>query len=428
MVTASAKSEEERRQLCEELVATERSYGRMLKSVIKGMMYRLEKYEELPEVVSGSAKPLMDARERQCIFLNLAHLWELQQKLYGDLRALQERGALVGPELGALLQQYAPFFRIYSSYCSSYADSSELLRKLREERPALDLMLRHCELVQGARIADLMIAPVQRPPRYVLLLRALAKVTPTSEMDCVASIHAALELIESVASDINASFSRGESRAKLLSLAAHIEGIPDSDPLLTPHRLYIRDGPLTKRYNNSRLKLSESKVYQFYLFSDLILYTTLPSARGYCKMKYSLPLREVEVAELTDDPSAAAAGAAGSAASVSQLLPELSFEIRGPIKSFIVMAASPTEKREWLCAIREAKANLAIKSATLKKMPSGSNIVQPSAAGTTPSNTAAGGNNASRAPSINSGPQGLNSAFQMQLANQLQLQQQQQHR
>lgn len=155
-------------------------------------------------------------------------------------------------------------------------------------------------------------------------------------------------------------------------------------------------------------------------------------------MKYSLPLREVEVAELAEENAAGSAGggAAGggsgaSSASVSQFLPELSFELRGPIKSFVVVAASPTEKREWLCAIREAKANLAIKSATLKKMPS---IIQ-----TTPSNTAAaaataassaGGPNLSRNPSVNAGQaqaHGLNSAFQIQLANQLQ-QQQQQHR
>ena len=250
----ATKAEDERRLLCEELVSTEKSYGRMLKSVCKGMIHRLVKLEEL----EPSKAPLMSLAERSAVFLNLPHIFELQQKLYKELKRLREDRELLGPQLGKVLLTFAPFFKIYVNYVNNYAESQETLKKLREDRPALDVFLRHCELCEGARVSDLMISPVQRVPRYALLLRAIEKVTPP-DGGSLPGLRTALAGVEAVAQDINESFRRAEARARVCEIALLIEGVED---LVTPFRSFVKDGPLEKRYNNSQFKLNGSHEQQ----------------------------------------------------------------------------------------------------------------------------------------------------------------------
>lgn len=347
---AARKAEEERRQLCEELVATEKSYGRGLKAVVRGMMLRLAKYEEL----APDARPLMDRDEIARVFMNLKDIFDLQQKLHAELKQLRFQRELLGPQLGKVLLTYTPFFKLYASYVNGYEASQELLRRLREERPQLDAFFRHCELCEGGRISDFMIQPVQRVPRYALLLRAIEKVTAPSD-GSLGGIRTALAGVEAVALDINESFRRAEARARVLEIAAHIEGI-SAEELVTPHRFFVKDGPLDKKYNHSQFRLSEWNAYHFFLFSDLLLYTTLPSAKGFCKLKYSLPLHDTDVAD------------------VAQAQVDHAFEVRGPVKAFVVRAASAADKAAWMTAIADTKAALTKNSATLR-------VAKPTASG-----------------------------------------------
>lgn len=332
-------------------MSTEKSYGRGLKAVVRGMMLRLAKYEEMaPDV-----RPMMDREEIARVFLNLSDIFDLQQKLYAELKQLRFERELLGPRLGKVLLTYTPFFKLYASYVNGYEASQELLRRLREERPQLDSFFRHCELVEGGRISDFMIQPVQRVPRYALLLRAIEKVTAPSD-GSLSGIRTALAGVEAVALDINESFRRAEARARVLEIAAHIEGI-SAEELVTPHRFFVKDGQLDKKYNHSQFKLSEFNSYHFFLFSDLLLYTTSLSAKGFCKLKYSLPLHESDVAD------------------VAQSQVEHAFEIRGPVKAFVVRAASAADKAAWMTAIADTKAALTKNSATLR-------VARPSAIGT----------------------------------------------
>lgn len=59
---------------------------------------------------------------RIAIFQNVEHIYELHHKLYKDLReAMWEKRLL--KDMGRLMLQYTPFFRLYITYVNDYGTS-----------------------------------------------------------------------------------------------------------------------------------------------------------------------------------------------------------------------------------------------------------------------------------------------------------------
>jgi hypothetical protein len=79
--------------------------------------------------------------------------------------------------------------------------------------------------------------------------RAIEQTTDANDGRLATGIRTPLSAIEAIANDINESFRKKEARAKVIEIAEHMEGLEEE--LVTPHRIFIRDGPLDKKYNNS---------------------------------------------------------------------------------------------------------------------------------------------------------------------------------
>jgi hypothetical protein len=69
---------------------------------------------------------------------------------------------------------------IYTEYCAAYSHAVELLEKL-QQRSLFGEIIRKLKYQNG--LASLLITPVQRLPRYNLLLRDLLKHTPINHPD-----------------------------------------------------------------------------------------------------------------------------------------------------------------------------------------------------------------------------------------------------
>ncbi len=72
---------------------------------------------------------------------------------------------------------------------------------------------------------------------------------------------------------------------------------------------------------------------------------------GNCKLKYILPLEDMEVLDIPD----------GTITKINN-----AFELKGSVKSITVHAASAQEKQQWMQAIQEQITNLKSKLSTLK--------------------------------------------------------------
>jgi len=183
-----------------------------------------------------------------------------------------------------------------------------------------------------------------------LLLRGILKNTDkVTESDIYIGIQSALNDLEIVAVEINDGLHKKEARLRVVEVQAHLEGC--SIPLVTPTRYHVLDGPLNKKYNNTGFKMASFKKYWFFLFNDMMMYTTVPNAKGDCRLKYILPLMDMSVVNIAD-------GILGKDL-------KYAFELKGSVKTFVVHAFSEDEKQEWLSKLEQAIDNIKTKRARI---------------------------------------------------------------
>ena len=120
----------------------------------------------------------------------------MHQKLYSELKCLlytnnespfpsleepkepQGTGELFSG-LGALFLQYVPYFALYSTYVCNYEKGMEQLRLLRAKHKSFNEFVAFEEKVlceingEICNLESLMITPVQRLPRYLLLINEI---------------------------------------------------------------------------------------------------------------------------------------------------------------------------------------------------------------------------------------------------------------
>eukprot|EP00455_Lapot_gusevi_P015013 TRINITY_DN1756_c0_g1_i5.p1 TRINITY_DN1756_c0_g1~~TRINITY_DN1756_c0_g1_i5.p1 ORF type:complete len:326 (-),score=78.04 TRINITY_DN1756_c0_g1_i5:171-1148(-) len=170
--------------------------------------------------------------------------------------------------------------------------------------------------------------PVQRVPRYLLLLESLVKYTPHSDPSA-GDLARALAEVKNVATYINSSFHNVESRMRVVHISEELFG--GQLNLVSPQRYYVRHGALKKIYNKSHL-LKKHKKYVFFLFNDILMYATRASTfDDYCQLKHVLPLVGMTIDEVPDTPDI-----------------QHAFQIRSSTKSFVVYAPNEMEKAGWV--------------------------------------------------------------------------------
>jgi hypothetical protein len=94
---------------------------------------------------------------------------------------------------------------------------------------------------EGQKLPFLLITPVQRIPRYNLLLQELIKKTPEGHADHTYIIQA-LGKIKEITDHVNFSVREQENRVKLLKIAEDTKKYIGFEGLLLPHRSLIHEG------------------------------------------------------------------------------------------------------------------------------------------------------------------------------------------
>jgi len=106
----------------------------------------------------------------------------------------------------------------------------------------------------------MLITPVQRLPRIILLLRELEKYTVEEHPD-FANITKALEVMMDVVKGMNNIIKAAENTDKILKIQ---QSFGNSFVLLEPSRVFLREGA-------SSLLSSKKKAVHLFLFNDLLL-------------------------------------------------------------------------------------------------------------------------------------------------------------
>ena len=369
-------------QVAKELVTTEKSYLDSLRVLWKSFVCRIHALAELEP-----AKPLLEPAEVLGIFHNIEPLFRLAENLYADLEEIMLEKVLT-TQIGTTLLHYAPQFRIYQSYLENYDDAVRKLGHVRRDRPEFDFFCRLQEKCEGMSLESFLIMPVQRLPRYLLLLSELIKrsepvgatasgpASPTASASATASatgtatasatvpesaladMVAAKDKISHIAASINHSLHHKEAQLKVAAIQARFERDSRYQDLVTPTRLLVREGPLKKRYGKGTRHLSSSTVYYFFLFNDLLVYADVSKSvmgRGGVtyRMRHCLPILDMVV-----EPTSSARGKNKDIS--------VTTKAAGSTKSFDLSCADTADRDVWLAAFIDTIAKLKEENKLLK--------------------------------------------------------------
>ena len=136
-------------------------------------------------------KKLIKGGDVDTVFGGAQHLHGLNAKILIDLKAAakmhfgdMEDASAVSGRVASVFARFAPYFKIFSTYVNNHANALLMLKTLKEKKKfvtALDLCNKEEGCMMG--VESFLIMPVQRIPRYVLLLREMLRHTSKSHAE-----------------------------------------------------------------------------------------------------------------------------------------------------------------------------------------------------------------------------------------------------
>ncbi|KAM6447642.1 rho guanine nucleotide exchange factor 17 isoform 2-T2 [Liasis olivaceus] len=252
------------------LLDTEQSYVESLRTLMQGYMKPLKQPENStlcdPSLVDEIFDQIPELLEHHEEFLEqiseCVQNWHEKQKV-GEI----------------LVQSFSKdiLVNIYSAYIDNFLNAKDAVRIAKEARPAFMKFLAQSmrENKEKQALSDLMIKPVQRIPRYELLVKDLLKHTLEEHPDYPFLIEAQ-KSIKQVAEKINKGMKSAEEverNARILQeIESHIEGMED---LQAPLRRFLRQEMVIEMK-----PVGGRKDRSLFLFTDLLVCTTLKRKSG----------------------------------------------------------------------------------------------------------------------------------------------------
>ncbi len=170
------------------------------------------------------------------------------------------------------------YFGVYTAYIINYDAAVIRLKKVRKKSNKLVVFLDEQKNRPESRKLDLdslLIMPVQRIPRYVLLLKDLLKNTDDTHRDWP-HLQRAVERMQETAEDINEKKRDAENLNQLLKIAAHL---PEElrAALVRKHRVFVKECKGVQVQRESGGAPISSRLF---LFNDLLLLTARSKRSG----------------------------------------------------------------------------------------------------------------------------------------------------
>eukprot|EP01087_Luapelamoeba_hula_P024917 TRINITY_DN9653_c0_g2_i2.p1 TRINITY_DN9653_c0_g2~~TRINITY_DN9653_c0_g2_i2.p1 ORF type:complete len:549 (+),score=102.94 TRINITY_DN9653_c0_g2_i2:51-1697(+) len=307
-----------------EILSTEKFYVESLKQLITVWLAPL----------NTASKPALKADEVMKIFSNIEIIYQLQTQLYESIQMIVKDWHTFAC-MGSIFLQIMDFLKVYAVFVQNFTQSLAVLERVQKRKEVANYF-EECKRHPGGGSLDLpsfLIMPVQRIPRYNLLLTDMVKHTWPGHPD-YENLRSATERISEIAGHINERKREGEKMQKLLFIANHLGGKHRLE-LVAPGRTFVLEG----LFNEG----SKEEVIGF-LFNDLLVLAK-PERKGAATTKYlykdSVQLAVVQAQDLG---------------------PGKAFEIqklgqKGKVL-FRLEATSENDKRSWLDAIRDVKSDL----------------------------------------------------------------------
>eukprot|EP01113_Clastostelium_recurvatum_P035747 TRINITY_DN5015_c0_g1_i2.p1 TRINITY_DN5015_c0_g1~~TRINITY_DN5015_c0_g1_i2.p1 ORF type:complete len:810 (-),score=195.49 TRINITY_DN5015_c0_g1_i2:112-2541(-) len=270
-----------RERVAQEILSTERTYVTSLSWICQNVLTPLR-------TAAATSSPIISENEIRFIFSTLDVILNYNQLLLSDLELRVGKGWTPHQRLGDIFLTIASFLKIYSQYCSNYTEALKVLMECKKNPKWVkfyDELKKKNDTLQMAGLEDYLIRPVQRIPRYNLLLQDLVKHTDRSHPD-YANIQAAIAKVKSVAEHMNERKREFENILKVSEIQERMEG---GEPLARAHRRFVKEGEVmefavpdesnSSKSGSSRKGLGLTPVMLF-LFNDILVVAKAQSSKS----------------------------------------------------------------------------------------------------------------------------------------------------
>ncbi|KAF9148815.1 hypothetical protein BG015_009439 [Linnemannia schmuckeri] len=284
---------------------------------------------------SGSQEPKANGKPNQVLVTVGSQAGDQEQLLVLD----------ADWSVGDIFIEIAPFLKMYSNYVKTYTSALTHINDCMNRNDRFTEFLKSTARRPECKNLDFqsyLMLPVQRIPRYRMLLEGLLRHTPEDHPDH-RKLQTAFESMEQTANFVNETIRQHEMFGEMVGLQSKITGM--NEPLIIPGRVMLKRGNVWKVCRrNVQLRM-------IILFSDCIVWTSpsLNPLDDTLTFHRKVGLENCTVVGAEDpDPTKNA------------------FQIMSPEKSSQVYVDTPREKEAWMVAIRRATQEYLSAKRTLK--------------------------------------------------------------
>jgi len=314
--------------LAQELLETERSYVFHLEMLVQNYLNPLRSAIDNKNEIISSA-------DIKNIFGGTEVIYQCNSSL---LKTLEQRLALWTNDqtLSDIFFEMTVCLKAYNPYLSSYGNAVNAIDR-NMTNPRFIAFLKdevRARVSKGISLEDLLFAPIQRIPRYVLVLQELAKCTPFYHRDFFPTLES-LAKVKQFADKANEYKREFENSTKVLTIQ---QSIISKTPLklFAPHRRLVREGKLSEMGR-------KPKPRHCFLFNDLFLVTK--SKKQGVDLRHELFLtKQILLHDLPEEKG------------LDPMFEIVSTSENGS-QSLVLSCPGFDEKMEWMRAITNAIAN-----------------------------------------------------------------------
>lgn len=281
----------------------------------------------ISQATESSGKPVIPNEVLNKILNYLPQLQNLNEELLKDLQTRVAKWE-DKPQVADIFVKKGPFLKLYTSYIKDFSEATEIMDEACKKYPSFLTAVKQFE--RSPRCANLalkhyMLKPIQRIPQYKLLLQDYRKHLTPDSPDYPDTI-VALKIVSDVADHANESMRQGDHVQKMLEIQKSVEG---NYEVIKPGRTFLKEGELMK------LSRKEMQPRMFFLFNDVLLYTS-PIATGGYRFNNALTLVGMKVSKPKRDDL------------------RTEFNIISIQRSFMVIAKNEEERNSWVDMLQRA--------------------------------------------------------------------------
>ncbi|KAM9807558.1 FYVE, RhoGEF and PH domain-containing protein 4a [Neosynchiropus ocellatus] len=236
------------------------------------------------------------------------------------------------PRIGDILQKLTPFLKMYAEYVKNFDKAMELLKQWSDRSPqfkAIILEVQSLEVCGCLTLQHHMLEPVQRVPRYEMLLKDYLKKLPQDAPDR-RDAEKSLEIIATAATHSNSAIRKSENLKKLMEI---YEMLGEEEDIVHPSNEFIKEGHILKLAARNTSAMDR----YLFLFNNMLLYCVPKFSLGGPKytVRTRIGIDGMKVLETTNED-----------------YPH-TFQVSGKERMLELQASSEQDKAAWIKAFQQ---------------------------------------------------------------------------